>query len=742
METDLALLSRYHHHRDAEAFRQLVEMHASMVHATARRVTQDAALAKDVAQETFLALARSSGSAIQCVGAWLHHAAWRKALMLVRSESRRHAYESAAAQHQPTSTEADWSELEPVLDGALADLPELRRQFVIERFLEGRTQQEIAARSGLSQSTVSRQIDQGITELQMKLKSRGVIASVTGLTALLAENALQALPPALSVSFGKIALSGVGASTASSTALSWITGLIMNTQLTKAALFAVVVTMAWVGHDLASSHPKLQFLLGSSTVEPPSSKDRSASASAADKGLNSQRTAARSTQASSSIPSGALSAGATKTAGKSFSALVLARFSRLNREKDFKDFITKLYASGDKQFVADEIERVLGIKLDAAGLDQGMKSPGLLQMVLLSHMTNLHPEETLSWMALYEDDLRGLGSFIFWSIFRERPEITIESLDSTLPVGPHREQILSLFRARRNPTGEAMRVISTVRGTSARREHLSVLAELWPKDQILAGVEWGLQNLSGQDLQAFLPRVAQQLSVSSPEDALDVLAGIQDPELLMLTSVDTMHGLVHEHRRMDDVLKVIDRLQGPQRANAIAEIGRRWIRVDEAGLVQWINGLESAADFEAALPLTLPQLSSESYRRTMDDLMSKLDPGLEAALIKSAMPELTKTNRSSADIIKRLIGLPQYQGIAAGQGGNQALLWQAVNRTAERWVQYQGGMPQDGARWIDSLPFRSPADKAMVAGKLYAQWKLNDPAAANEWAASAGVAIR
>jgi hypothetical protein len=341
----------------------------------------------------------------------------------------------------------------------------------------------------------------------------------------MAENALQALPPALSVSFGKIALSGVGASTASSTALSFITGLIMNTQLTKAALFAVVVTMAWVGHDLASSHPKLQFLLGSSAVEPPSSKDQSASARAADKGLNAQRTAARPTQASPSIPSGALSAGATKTAGKSLSAVVLARFSRLNREKDFKDFITKLYASGDKRFVADEIERVLGIKLDAAGLDQGMKSPGLLQMVLLSHMTNLHPEETLSWMALYEDDLRGLGSFIFWNIFRERPDITIESLDSLLPVGPHREQILSLFRAQRDHAGEAMRVISTMRGTSARREHLSALAELWPKDQILAGVEWGLQNLSGQDLQAFLPRVAQQLSVSSPEDALAVLAG-------------------------------------------------------------------------------------------------------------------------------------------------------------------------------------------------------------------------
>ncbi|MGV3663135.1 MAG: hypothetical protein ACO1TE_23385 [Prosthecobacter sp.] len=40
METDLQLLFRYHRQGDGEAFQSLVEAHAGMVHATARRVTQ------------------------------------------------------------------------------------------------------------------------------------------------------------------------------------------------------------------------------------------------------------------------------------------------------------------------------------------------------------------------------------------------------------------------------------------------------------------------------------------------------------------------------------------------------------------------------------------------------------------------------------------------------------------------------------------------------------------------------
>ncbi|GEP40999.1 RNA polymerase sigma factor [Brevifollis gellanilyticus] len=741
MDTDLALLTRYHRQRDAQAFQTLVESHAAMVHATARRVTQDAALAQDAAQETFLALARSSGSAIRCVGAWLHQAAWRKACMLVRSESRRHLYEEAAAEHLHTEPDATWAEIEPVLDEALAELPEALRTLLIERFLEGRTQQEIATRTGLSQSTVSRQIDQGITELQAKLGARGVIVSTVGLTSLLGVNAMQALPAALAATFGKIALSGVGTAAVSSAAIPWITSLFMKATTIKITLTAAVVTMAWVGHDLASPQPKLQSLFGAAAAGLPSSKDPAASAGVVAADAKSKAAVSRAAQASPAVAPAVVPSERARADRKPFSAETLARFLSLSRDKDFKDFITKLYASGDKRFIAAEIERVLGITLSDRDLQQSATNPSVLQAAVMTRMGYYHPEETLAWLAASDGRMEALMGYTLGSILRLHPDITAESMESRLPQGPHREMVLSMLRAQRDPLAEAAKVASTAQGME-RLEHLWGLAELWPKKQALAGAEWALQNLRGADLQAFMPRITGQISSSSPDDALALLARIQDPAVLKTTLVSSMHGLVHEHRRMDAVLEVIDRLQGDLRADALGEISRRWIRVDQEGLLEWINTLESPADFEATLPLTLPQLSETHFNQIMDKLMAEVDPGLEAALIKTAMPELTNTTHTSMEIIERLTNLPQYQSIGAGQSGNQALLWKAVTRTAERWVQYQGGLPQDGARWIDSLPFRSPADKAVVAGQLYQQWKLSEPAAATQWAASAGVKLQ
>jgi RNA polymerase sigma factor (sigma-70 family) len=741
MDTDLTLLSRYHRQRDAQAFQTLVESHAAMVHATACRVTQDAALAKDVAQETFLALARGSGSAVRCVGAWLHQAAWRKACMLVRSESCRHRYEAAAAEHLHTQPDATWAELEPVLDEALAELPETVRTLLIERFLEGRTQQEIAKRIGLSQSTVSRQIDQGISELQMKLRSRGVIVSAVALTALLGANAMQALPAALAATFGKIALSGVGTAAVSSAAIPWITSLFMKATTIKVALAAAVLTMAWVGHDLASPQPKLHHLFGRKSSEVSATGETGSSSGLAGEASTAKAVTGRS-QGSSAVSPVAAPTGKLKPAGKRVSAEVLARFSALSREKDFKDFVTKLSASGDPSYVAAEIQRLLGLPMRESDVAKSLSPPLALELMILGHMAIRQPEETLAWMATYQGDLRSLGSYVLDAVRRRHPDITAENLETLLPAGPGREQILSYFRAQGDPLTEVRQVLATVTDSNQRRQRLWNLAESWPKDQTQAGVEWALKNLTGKDLQNFLPRMAHHLASSAPDEALALLARIQDPTLLKYTLVDTMHGLVREHRRMDDVLHVTNRLEGKDRALALGEICRRWIRVDQEGLLKWINGLESAADFEATLPLTLPQLSPEHYRQVVDNLMTQLDPGLEAALIQTAMADVNDATRTTVDIIGRLTDLPRYQSIGSGQSGNQALLWKAVNVIAERWVQYQGAAPQSGAQWIDSLTFRTPADKAVVVGKLYQQWKVSDPAAAAQWAATAGVKLQ
>lgn len=220
MQTDLQLLNRYHHQGDAEAFQAIVEAHAGMVHATACRVTRDAALAQDVAQETFLALARSSGSAIQSIGAWLHHVAWQKAQNIVRGECRRQHHEAAAAEqcNDPAPEEATWAELEPLVDEALAELPEQTRAMIVECYLAGRTQQELAARMGMSQSTVSRKLDAAIGELRACLKRKGVMCGA-GLATLLGTHSANAAPAGLTASLGKVSISGLGTHAATTSTL-------------------------------------------------------------------------------------------------------------------------------------------------------------------------------------------------------------------------------------------------------------------------------------------------------------------------------------------------------------------------------------------------------------------------------------------------------------------------------------------------------------------------------------------
>src|SRR5580704_5338598 len=118
-----------------DAFHALVQSHAPMVFATAKRITGDAALAEDVAQETFLELSRQNHQAVNSVAAWLHRVAWRKACNAVRSESRRRRHEKAAAAEAPSPIgDASWNDLEPLIDEALEELPAQQRDFLVEHY--------------------------------------------------------------------------------------------------------------------------------------------------------------------------------------------------------------------------------------------------------------------------------------------------------------------------------------------------------------------------------------------------------------------------------------------------------------------------------------------------------------------------------------------------------------------------------------------------------------------------------
>lgn len=244
MSTDLALLRRYHEHTDAFAFRALVETHAGMVFATARRVTRDTALAEDVAQETFLELARNASAVTDSVGAWLHRVARRRACNAVRDAGTRRRYEADAilGAFEPVRTEATWEELEPLIDEVMDDLPDKLRAPLVEHFLEGRTQQEIAQRLEVSQSTVSRLLEAGVEELRVGLKRKDVAVGAS-LIVILAAQVPVAPPAALVASLGKLAVSGVGAGVAAKTAA---VGSVWAWQIVAGVLIVAVGVAGWV----------------------------------------------------------------------------------------------------------------------------------------------------------------------------------------------------------------------------------------------------------------------------------------------------------------------------------------------------------------------------------------------------------------------------------------------------------------------------------------------------------------
>lgn len=133
---DHILLHRWHHSRDAEAFRALVERHAGLVYAAAHRVLRDVTEAEDVSQECFITLARTRKLPERHLGAWLYTVAVNRAKDHIRGASRRRKREEIHGEAHPQSVEANWDDTLAHVDEAIAALDDELRHAIIAHFLE------------------------------------------------------------------------------------------------------------------------------------------------------------------------------------------------------------------------------------------------------------------------------------------------------------------------------------------------------------------------------------------------------------------------------------------------------------------------------------------------------------------------------------------------------------------------------------------------------------------------------
>ncbi len=97
-ESDIELLARYRRDRSEEAFSEIVQRHLALVHSAALRQVRLPQLAEEIAQATFLELARQADrlEPTTQLAAWLYEATRRNAVDVLRRESRRDARERTA----------------------------------------------------------------------------------------------------------------------------------------------------------------------------------------------------------------------------------------------------------------------------------------------------------------------------------------------------------------------------------------------------------------------------------------------------------------------------------------------------------------------------------------------------------------------------------------------------------------------------------------------------------------------
>jgi RNA polymerase sigma factor (sigma-70 family) len=207
-DTDLELLARYTRHHAEEAFAEIVRRHLDLVFSAALRQVRSTQLAEEVAQTTFISLARGANRLAPdtILAAWLYQVAHRTAANVVRRESRRQLREQIATEmNAMNATAADWTHIEPLLDEAMHALDDTDRTAVLLRYFENKSLREVGATLGTSENAAQKRLGRAVERLREFFARRGVTVGASGLVVVISANAVQAAPVGLAVTISTAA---------------------------------------------------------------------------------------------------------------------------------------------------------------------------------------------------------------------------------------------------------------------------------------------------------------------------------------------------------------------------------------------------------------------------------------------------------------------------------------------------------------------------------------------------------
>jgi RNA polymerase sigma factor (sigma-70 family) len=241
MTDDMTLLREYARRNSEEAFAALVSQHVNLVYSVALRDVHDPYLAEEITQVVFIILARKAESlgSKTILSGWLCRTArYASANALTIQRRRQQREQEAYMQSTLNQSEPDaWTQIAPLLGGAMEQLGQKDHDAVVLRFFEGKSFQEIGTAFGASENAAKKRVAYALEKLRKYFSRRGVILPAAVITAAISANSVQAAPAILAKAATAVAMAK--GATASVSTLTLIKGALKVMAWTKAKMAIV-----------------------------------------------------------------------------------------------------------------------------------------------------------------------------------------------------------------------------------------------------------------------------------------------------------------------------------------------------------------------------------------------------------------------------------------------------------------------------------------------------------------------
>jgi RNA polymerase sigma factor (sigma-70 family) len=212
MIDDLDLVRQYARSNSEEAFACLVSRHVNLVYSVAVRQVRDSHLAEEITQTVFVILARKAASlsAKTVVSGWLCRTARYVSARALTVQRRRLHREQEALMPSPANEPEPhpWTQIEPLLDIAMAQLAKKDHDAMVLRFFEKRNFRDVGAALGTSEAAAKMRVNRALDKLRHFFARRGLLLSAAVIAGAVSGHSVQAAPIGLAASVTTAAITG------------------------------------------------------------------------------------------------------------------------------------------------------------------------------------------------------------------------------------------------------------------------------------------------------------------------------------------------------------------------------------------------------------------------------------------------------------------------------------------------------------------------------------------------------